>query len=109
MGNSDHGTSYMRVGGDDGELRPWHFLYEGRRGRWGTQSAGSALLILETHSPYFAQVVSHQGVRLKVISPEEWEPLVSREDCPHKETILTRQLSPRGNCLIETWAVGFQE
>ena len=36
MGNSDHGTSYMRVGGDDGELRPWHFIYEGRRGRWGT-------------------------------------------------------------------------
>ena len=36
MGNSDHGTAYMRVGGDDGELRPWHFIYEGRRGRWGT-------------------------------------------------------------------------
>jgi len=22
MGNSDHGTTYMREGGDDGELRP---------------------------------------------------------------------------------------
>ena len=27
MGNSDHGTTYMRVGGDDGELRPWHYIY----------------------------------------------------------------------------------
>ena len=27
MGNSDHGTAYMRVGGDDGELRPWHCIY----------------------------------------------------------------------------------
>jgi hypothetical protein len=26
----------VRVGGDDGELRPWHYIYEGRRGRWGT-------------------------------------------------------------------------
>ena len=36
MGKSDHSTSYMRAGGDDGKLRPWHFVYEGRRGRWGT-------------------------------------------------------------------------
>ena len=27
MGNSDNGTSYMRVGGDDGEHRPWHYIY----------------------------------------------------------------------------------
>jgi len=27
MGNSDHGTTYMRVGRDDGELRPWHYIY----------------------------------------------------------------------------------
>ena len=27
MGNSDHGTKYMRVGGDDGELRPWHYVH----------------------------------------------------------------------------------
>jgi len=27
MGNSDHGITYMRVGGDDGELRPWHYIY----------------------------------------------------------------------------------
>ena len=27
MGNSDHGTSYMRVGGHDGELRLWHYIY----------------------------------------------------------------------------------
>ena len=27
MGNSDHGTTYMRVGGDDGELPPWHYIY----------------------------------------------------------------------------------
>ena len=27
MGNSYHGTTYMRVGGDDGELRPWHYIY----------------------------------------------------------------------------------
>jgi len=27
MGNSDHGTKYMRVGGDDGKLRPWHYIY----------------------------------------------------------------------------------
>ena len=26
MGNSDHGTAYIRVGGDDGELRPWHYI-----------------------------------------------------------------------------------
>ena len=36
----------VRVGGDDGELRPWHYIYEGmnesngnpkgRRGIWGT-------------------------------------------------------------------------
>ena len=24
------------VGGDDGELRPWHYIYEGRMGRWET-------------------------------------------------------------------------
>ena len=27
MGNSDHGTTYMRVGGDDGEFRPLHYIY----------------------------------------------------------------------------------
>ena len=27
MGNFDHGTTYMRVGGDDGELRPLHYMY----------------------------------------------------------------------------------
>jgi hypothetical protein len=27
MGNSDHGTSHMREGGDDRELRPWHYIY----------------------------------------------------------------------------------
>jgi len=27
MGNSDHGTTYMRIIGDDGELRPWHYIY----------------------------------------------------------------------------------
>ena len=47
MGSSDHGTTYVRVegehgelgntyvsvGGDDGEIRTWHFVYEGRRGQ----------------------------------------------------------------------------
>ena len=27
MGNSDHGTEYMRVGGDYEEFRPWHYIY----------------------------------------------------------------------------------
>ena len=27
MGNSDHGTKYMRAGGDDGELRPWRCMH----------------------------------------------------------------------------------
>ena len=27
MGNSDHGATYMTVGGHDGELRPWHYIY----------------------------------------------------------------------------------
>ena len=27
MGNFDHGTIYMRVGGDHRELRPWHYIY----------------------------------------------------------------------------------
>ena len=27
MGNSDHGTTYMRVGGDAGALRPWHYIH----------------------------------------------------------------------------------
>ena len=26
----------VRVEGDDGEFRPWHYTYKGRRGRWGT-------------------------------------------------------------------------
>jgi hypothetical protein len=26
----------VRIGGDDGELRPWHYVYEGRRERWGS-------------------------------------------------------------------------
>ena len=26
------GLWVVRVGGDDGELRPWHYIYEGRRG-----------------------------------------------------------------------------
>ena len=26
MGSSDHGTTRRRVGGDDEELRPWHFI-----------------------------------------------------------------------------------
>ena len=30
MGFSDHGTIYMRVRGDDGELRSWHYTYTGR-------------------------------------------------------------------------------
>ena len=33
MGNADDGTAYMRVGGDDGKLRPWHYICEGRRSR----------------------------------------------------------------------------
>ena len=37
MGNSDHGSTYMRVGGDDGELRPWHYAY--------VYSIGSRLII----------------------------------------------------------------
>jgi len=31
MGNFDHGTTYMRVGGDDAELRPWHYTYAYKR------------------------------------------------------------------------------
>ena len=27
MGNFDHGTTYMRAGGDDRGLRPWHYIY----------------------------------------------------------------------------------
>ena len=27
MGNSDNGTTHMRVGEDNGELRPWHYMY----------------------------------------------------------------------------------
>jgi len=27
MGNSNHGVSYRRVDGDDGERRPWHYIY----------------------------------------------------------------------------------
>ena len=27
MGISDHGTTYIKVGGDDGELRPWHYIH----------------------------------------------------------------------------------
>ena len=27
MGNSDHDTTKMRVGGDNGELRPGHCMY----------------------------------------------------------------------------------
>ena len=27
IGNSDHGTTYMREGGDDGKLRPWLYIY----------------------------------------------------------------------------------
>ena len=26
----------VKVGGNDGNLRPWHYMYKGRRGRWGT-------------------------------------------------------------------------
>ena len=26
----------MRVGGDDGDLRSWHYIYEGGRGQLGT-------------------------------------------------------------------------
>ena len=27
MGNSDHVTTYMRDGGGNGQLRPWHYIY----------------------------------------------------------------------------------
>ena len=27
MENSERGTAYMRVGEDDGELRPWYYTY----------------------------------------------------------------------------------
>ena len=27
MGNTDHGTAYMRGGGDDVEFQPWHYMY----------------------------------------------------------------------------------
>jgi hypothetical protein len=36
MRSSDHGTSCIREGGDGGELRLWHIMYQSRRGRWGT-------------------------------------------------------------------------
>ena len=27
MGDSDHKTTYMRSGGDDGAFRPWRYIY----------------------------------------------------------------------------------
>ena len=33
----------VRVGGDDGELRPWHFIHEGGRGRWETPTMAPRL------------------------------------------------------------------
>ena len=51
-GNSDHGTTYRRVGGDDGELRPWHFicdLKETQRG-WGEEDPGADLEDVLDHS-----------------------------------------------------------
>ena len=39
MGNSDHGTTYMRVGEDDGELRPWHYIYVYNQKRGGERPA----------------------------------------------------------------------
>ena len=41
------------VAGDDGELRPWHYAYEGRRGRWGTPTMElqGLLEIKDTHRP----------------------------------------------------------
>ena len=32
----------MSVGGNHGELQPWHYTYEGKRGRWGTPAACTA-------------------------------------------------------------------
>ena len=29
MENFDHDTTYMRVGGDDAKLRPWHYICGG--------------------------------------------------------------------------------
>ena len=28
----------VRIEGDDGELQLWYYIYEGRRGRWGTST-----------------------------------------------------------------------
>ena len=38
MGNSDHGATYMRVGRDDGEFRPWHYIYVYSIALWDVQS-----------------------------------------------------------------------
>jgi len=59
MGNSDHGTTYMRVGWDDGELQPWHLyvhsiesrlirrvIYEPRT-QGGTLSASTLLEVVK--------------------------------------------------------------
>ena len=38
-------TMALECGGDDGELRPWHYIYEGRRGRWGTPTMALHILM----------------------------------------------------------------
>ena len=67
MGNSDHGTAYTRVGGDDGELRPWRYVYEGRTGRWGIPTMALHLRI--QHSPVGCSVEAELCVFLS--RPEE--------------------------------------
>ena len=54
MGNFDHGTTYMRVGGDDGELRPWHYIYV-----YGIESRLIRRRIFETSQARSAEWTGH--------------------------------------------------
>ena len=86
MGNSNYGTTCMRVRGDDGELRPWHYIY--------VCSIERRLMMIYPHFPQLARCM----LRRNPMAPYEdiYRPIYTPDltsTAPHTPPIL--HLPPR--------------
>ena len=73
MGNSDHGTTYMRVGGTDGELRPWHYVY--------VDGIESRLMVRGPSLPVSLRCMAGGGGSAAGESPKSTPPLRAPSTC----------------------------
>ena len=88
MGISDHDTTYMRVGGDDGELRLWHYTYvysieSTPKSREAHRSVAAEFVVCAApHRPFPApkRGPKFNGVIQKYCGREDWATAVAGID-----------------------------